>query len=112
MDAPRVAMFEDADDDETLPPWVTSWVAENPISDYFEDWNPGDPELLERLLGPDDAEGEADYRGLGTTFPHDPARSSDPNRTFPVVPVGLRNKSAIYTLRRFFTIFQEPLNIP
>ena len=79
-------MFEDADDDETLPPWVTSWVAENPISDYFEDWNPGDPELLERLLGPDDAEGEADYRGLGTTFPHDPARSSDPNRTFPVVP--------------------------
>lgn len=71
---------------DALPGWVTSWVAEHPITDYFEDWTAADPERLQRLLGPDDAPGEGDYLGLGTTFPHNPITTEDPNRTFRVMP--------------------------
>jgi len=71
---------------EALPEWVSSWVDQHPISNYFEDWVPGDPERLQQLLGPDDAPGEADYLGFGTTFPHNPLTTEDPNRTFRVMP--------------------------
>jgi hypothetical protein len=71
---------------DALPDWVSSWVAENPIENYFEDWLPRDPELLQRLLGPDNPEGKADYRGFGATFPHNPATTTDPNRTFRLAP--------------------------
>ena len=71
---------------DALPEWVSSWIAKNPTSNYYTDWIPGDPENLERLLGPDDAAGEADYQGLGTTFPHNPGTTRDPNRTFRAMP--------------------------
>ena len=71
---------------ETLPEWVTTWIAQNPIQNYFEDWEPADPSQLQELLGPDDAPGEADYLGFGTTFPHNPAGTLDPNRTFRLTP--------------------------
>ena len=71
---------------EELPEWVTAWIAQNPLPDYFGDWVPEDPEHLQELLGPDDAPGEADYLGFGTTFPHNPAGTGDPFRTFRLTP--------------------------
>ena len=71
---------------EALPDWVTAWNDANPIDDYFSDWTPGDPELLERLFGSDEAPGEADYQGYGTTFPHSPRGTDDPYRTFRAAP--------------------------
>ena len=71
---------------DALPDWAASWIADHPIEDYFEDWVPGDPERLQQLLGPDDAPGEADYAGFGTTFPHNPVTTTDPARTFRTTP--------------------------
>jgi arylsulfatase A-like enzyme len=71
---------------EALPGWVESWIAANPIERYFDDWDPADPESLQRLLGPDDAPGEGDYQGFGTTFPHNPGATRDPGRTFRAAP--------------------------
>jgi hypothetical protein len=70
-----------------LPEWVATWIAGHPIEDYFEDWMPRDPERLQQLLGPDEARGEADYHGYGTTFPHNPGATDDPNRTFRADPM-------------------------
>lgn len=69
-----------------LPAWFDAWTAEHPIRSYFEDWQPTNPQQLERLLRPDDTPGEADYAGFGTTFPHNPTTTTDPKRTFRLMP--------------------------
>lgn len=61
-----------------VPPWLDEWQRAHPIDALLVPWTPEDPELLARLLGPDDAPGEGDWEGFGTTFPHDPLASSAP----------------------------------
>jgi predicted AlkP superfamily pyrophosphatase or phosphodiesterase len=71
---------------DAVPPWAASWLAGNPIDAHFGEWTPLDAALYERLLGPDEAPGEANYRGFGTTFPHAPSRSTDPYATVRATP--------------------------
>jgi len=71
---------------DKVPAWVSSWLKQHPISNYFKDWTPGDPATLKQMLGPDDAPGEGNYRGFGTTFPHNPVTTMDPKRTFRLMP--------------------------
>jgi hypothetical protein len=61
-----------------LPDWLVRFQAEHPMSERLEDWVPGDPAALERLLGPDAGEGESDWQSLGRVFPHRPKSSPEP----------------------------------
>lgn len=61
-----------------LPAWVIAWNAAHPVQALLVPWVASDPRLLARYAGRDDAPGEGNWLGLGTTFPHDPARSSEP----------------------------------
>ncbi|MCA9601099.1 MAG: alkaline phosphatase family protein, partial [Myxococcales bacterium] len=76
-----------------LPAWVADWTKSHPVSDYLTAWNPEDPALLERTVGPDDQPGEGGAFGLGATFPHDPRAATDPADTFRATP-----GSALYLL--------------
>jgi len=71
---------------KAMPAWVSAWAKKNPISNYYKDWSPADPKRLKRLLGPDDAPGEGDYIGFGTTFPHNPITTMDPKKSFRLTP--------------------------
>jgi predicted AlkP superfamily pyrophosphatase or phosphodiesterase len=71
---------------ERVPEWASSWLATHPIDACFGEWTPLDAVRYGSLLGPDDAPGEANYRELGTTFPHTPSESTDPYATVRVVP--------------------------
>ena len=53
-----------------LPAWLLAFAQAHPINPAAVRWDVPDPERLSLLLGPDAAPGEADYKGLGTVFPH------------------------------------------
>jgi hypothetical protein len=57
---------------EALPPWLSRYQAQHPTEALLTPWLPGDPALLARIAGADDAPGEGDHLHLGVTFPHDP----------------------------------------
>ncbi len=71
---------------KALPAWVTEWLSKHPISDYYKDWNVGDAKKLAAMLGPDEAPGEGDYLGFGTTFPYNPKTTMAPSKTFRLTP--------------------------
>jgi predicted AlkP superfamily pyrophosphatase or phosphodiesterase len=53
-----------------LPSWLTAFERAYPVLPTSVSWEVQDGARLGLLLGPDDAPGEGDYRGFGTTFPH------------------------------------------
>jgi predicted AlkP superfamily pyrophosphatase or phosphodiesterase len=63
---------------------VPAFVAAVPTR--LGDWMPSQPELYQRLLGPDDAPGEGDWLGLGTVFPHHASAVSDKASVFRATP--------------------------
>lgn len=69
-----------------LPAWLEAWQREHPIDALLTPWVPGDPALLARVAGEDDAEGEGDWHGLGATFPHDPRASTEPYSVLRATP--------------------------
>ncbi len=71
-----------------MPPWLEAWNAAHPLDAALAPWEPEDAALLARIAGRDDAAGEGDYAGLGTTFPHAPAASPRPAEALRFVPAG------------------------
>jgi hypothetical protein len=71
---------------EALPAWLTAWLADNPIDARLGPWEPLDPDGYAVLLGPDDGPGEGDLHGFGTTFPHEPGRTTKPYDLFRYSP--------------------------
>jgi predicted AlkP superfamily pyrophosphatase or phosphodiesterase len=71
-----------------LPGWLARARAEHPVAGYFRLWQPLDRGALARAWGRDDAPGEGDWLGLGSSFPHDPRRSSDPYEAVRATPGG------------------------
>lgn len=63
---------------DALPPWLVAWQEAHPVDSILVPWEAEDPALLARVCGSDEGEGEGDWAGFGTTFPHDPRRSSAP----------------------------------
>ncbi|MFW6086506.1 MAG: alkaline phosphatase family protein, partial [Myxococcota bacterium] len=63
---------------EALPPWVAAWNDAHPVDTLLVPWEAGDPARLAEHAGADDAPGEGDWHGLGTTFPHDPGATAAP----------------------------------
>jgi arylsulfatase A-like enzyme len=63
---------------EALPEKVRAWQDAHPVSALLVPWEAEDPAMLARVAGVDDAPGEGDWLGFGTTFPHDPRTSSAP----------------------------------
>lgn len=61
---------------ERLPAWLERFTATHPTDTRMTPWEPEDPALLERVLGPDDRTGEGGI-GFGPTFPHDPNDAGD-----------------------------------
>lgn len=53
-----------------LPLWLERYQAEHPISELLVPWLPLSEREYAARLGPDDAAGEGDMAGFGTTFPH------------------------------------------
>ncbi len=77
-DAKRGAFTTSSYYAKALPIWLSRFQQQGPLSGRLEVWQAGDPRALERMLGPDAGEGEGDWLGLGTVFPHVPLRSPDP----------------------------------
>jgi arylsulfatase A-like enzyme len=69
-----------------LPDWLTAWTSDHPIEALLTPWEPGDPALLPRSFGADDAPGEGDLLGFGTTFPHDAKATSRPHSIVRLLP--------------------------
>jgi hypothetical protein len=70
-----------------LPAWLVRHQHAHPITPERVVWSVRDPERLRALLGPDDAKGESDVKGLGIVFPHELARAKgDPYELFGYVP--------------------------
>lgn len=69
-----------------LPAWLRQWQAAYPVSAAMKEWQPSNPQDLQKLLGPDDAPGEGDWQQLGTSFPHDARRSPEPLSAFRATP--------------------------
>ena len=74
---------------ESMPAWLETWNRANPASERFAVWNPTAPELLATVNGQDDAPGEEDWHGLGTTFPHDSSKTLKPSKVFMVTPASV-----------------------
>lgn len=72
--------------EKKLPLWLAAWQSVHPASASLSTWSPRDPALLERLLGPDQGEGEGDWQLLGQAFPHDPRLSKEPYSAFRATP--------------------------
>jgi hypothetical protein len=53
-----------------LPAWLTAFTRAYPVLPTSVSWEVQDGARLGLLLGPDDAPGEGNYKGFGTTFPH------------------------------------------
>lgn len=72
------------------PSWLTEWDARHDVTERLAadggEWRPHDRGLLSRLAGADDAPGEGDLYGLGTTFPHRTADAEDPTHAFLLTP--------------------------
>ncbi len=75
---------------ESMPPWLAAWNTANPVAARLGMWNPERPELYQDVAGPDDALGESDWYGLGTTFPHDPSKTEKPAKTFVATPASMQ----------------------
>lgn len=71
---------------ELLPPWLAKWNGANPVTERFAVWQPKFPKLYAAVNGKDNAPGEADWHGLGESFPHDLAKTTKPNKIFLVTP--------------------------
>lgn len=71
------------------PAWLEEWNAENPLSARLVTWSAAHPDVYEKLLGPDDAAGESNWYGLGTTFPHEPGKTERPAKTFVTTPASM-----------------------
>lgn len=70
----------------TTPPWLATWGAGNPVDRALVRWQPLDAGRLASRLGPDDASGEANWRGFGTAFPHDPTVTTKPHKVLVASP--------------------------
>lgn len=68
----------------SLPDWLVEHQRTNPF--VAGTWQVADPGTMEALLGPDAAPGEGAYKGLDTSFPHEPAASEDPCATWRLTP--------------------------
>jgi len=71
---------------DSMPDWLTAWNTKNPMKERLQTWTAESPALYKELFGADDAPGESDWHGLGTTFPHDTANTAKPNKTFVATP--------------------------
>ena len=69
-----------------LPAWLAAWLAAHPIEALLTPWQASDPVLLADVAGADDAPGEGDLLGFGTTFPHDPKATSRPSSVVRLLP--------------------------
>lgn len=69
------------------PAWLALFQANQPLERRLAAWEPGDPALLEALLGPDAQSGESDWKGFGTTFPHHPGRTAEPLTAVRATPI-------------------------
>ncbi len=69
-----------------MPAWLSEWNAANPVDARLSEWSTDRGELYAKIIGPDDASGEADWYQLGTTFPHDLAKTLKPRKTFVASP--------------------------
>jgi hypothetical protein len=70
-----------------LPNWLVDWQRQHPTDALFVRWEADDPDMFARVAGPDDAQAEGDWAGLGTTFPHDVASSSQPYSVLRTTPM-------------------------
>ena len=59
-----------------IPKFVIDYELAHPLLKLTVPWEFSPSAVQAPILGPDDAAGESDYAGFGTTFPHDPARSA------------------------------------
>ncbi len=76
---------------QDLPAWLERLATERPISPRLRTWvwTPLDPALLlGETGGPDDWPGEGDAYGMGTAFPHDLGRSTNPAKAILDTPFG------------------------
>lgn len=72
-----------------LPPWVIAFDQAHPRQAVLaQRWLAEDPERLAALAGgPDARPGEGDPYGLGSTYPHDLASSTNPAKAFAFTPM-------------------------
>jgi predicted AlkP superfamily pyrophosphatase or phosphodiesterase len=73
-----------------VPTWVTDVGRAKPWSRFTDTpWSASDPAMLARETRvPDDAPGEGKQHGLGTVFPHDLRRASEPAKAMLLTPYG------------------------
>lgn len=71
---------------DAMPAWLSAWNEKNPVAARLTPWTAENPELYQRLVGPDDSPGESDWSGLGKTFPHALATTEKPFKTFVSAP--------------------------
>jgi Type I phosphodiesterase / nucleotide pyrophosphatase len=71
---------------QALPGWLDAYQRAHPIAAEQVVWKAEDPAAFARLLGPDAAAGEGQYKGLDTSFPHELSRSTDPYAAWVLTP--------------------------
>jgi hypothetical protein len=71
---------------QALPSWLDVYQRAHPIAAEHLVWNAEDPASLTELLGPDAAPGEAQYKGLDASFPHELAASPEPYDVWVLAP--------------------------
>lgn len=69
-----------------VPAWLTAFGQERPLSSWLAPWTPLNPSEFAGRTQSDPAPGEGDWKGLGTTFPHDIAHSREPQATMLATP--------------------------
>ncbi len=89
-DPSQPAMTTSAYYAKTPPPWLVDLARKHPVSAHEGDvWKPTDAELLRKATGiNDDAPGEGGAYGLGPTFPHRLATSTNPAKALRETPAG------------------------
>jgi hypothetical protein len=63
---------------EAMPARLAQWLDGHPVKGLLKPWKAEQPDLYQKILGPDDGAGEGDWFGLGTVFPHDLAKADKP----------------------------------
>jgi hypothetical protein len=71
---------------DSLPAWLSRWQSTHPAHSYFTIWNLFNDE--EQTGMTDGAAGEGNWHGLGTRFPHDLARATEPYSAILATPQG------------------------
>ena len=69
-----------------IPTWLAKWSKSHPISRYMEVWDAGNPQLYEKVNGPDHRAFEADRNNMGVTFPHDPKKAPSAAKGIELTP--------------------------